>query len=205
MSFEGGGGFTAPATSTSVFGQPQQQPANTSLFGGGGFGQPKAPTFGTSTFGASTSGSMFGSGNRLQAPATGGLFGNQTATVSPFSATGTAQAGTSIPFAPITGSDTMMKNGQATSISTRHQCITCMKEYENKSLEELRLEDYQLNRKGPQQGQSAGLFGATQPQQSSGGLFSSLSGNTTTSPFGQTGAFGAATSTGGGGGGKCFA
>ena len=31
--------------------------------------------------------------------------------------------------------DTMVKNGVSTSINTRHQCITAMKEYTNKSLE----------------------------------------------------------------------
>lgn len=36
---------------------------------------------------------------------------------------------------PPTGSDTMVKAGVTTSINTKHQCITAMKEYENKSLE----------------------------------------------------------------------
>ena len=36
---------------------------------------------------------------------------------------------------PPTGSDTMVKSGVTTSINTKHQCITAMKEYENKSLE----------------------------------------------------------------------
>jgi hypothetical protein len=35
------------------------------------------------------------------------------------------------------------------TITTFHNCITALKEYESKSLEELRWEDYQLNKKYP--------------------------------------------------------
>jgi nuclear pore complex protein Nup98-Nup96 len=112
---------------------------------------------------------------------------------------GQTQAGTPVTFTAITGQDTMMKSGVASPISTRHQCITCMKEYENKSLEELRIEDYQLNRKGPQH-QQGGMFGTQQQQQQqSTGMFSGMRTATTTTPFGQTSAFGTATSTTGGG------
>jgi len=113
-------------------------------------------------------------------------------------ATQSQSAGTPVQFQATTGNDTMMKNGVASPISTRHQCITCMKEYENKSLEELRLEDYQLNRKGPQQGSMFGMGGAQQQQQQNTGMFSGMGTSTTTTPFGQTSAFGTNTSTTGG-------
>ncbi|XP_053152133.1 zinc finger protein RFP-like isoform X2 [Hemicordylus capensis] len=62
----------------------------------------------------------------------------------------------------------MVKHGCTKNIKTVHHCITAMYEYENKSLEELRLEDYQVNRKGPWFGLSTatpstvtGLFGSS--------------------------------------------
>uniref|UniRef100_A0A3P8RHI4 Nuclear pore complex protein Nup98-Nup96 n=1 Tax=Astatotilapia calliptera TaxID=8154 RepID=A0A3P8RHI4_ASTCA len=106
---------------------------------------------------------------------------------------------------PPTGSDTMVKAGVTTSINTKHQCITAMKEYENKSLEELRLEDYQAGRKGPTNPMAPGtgsLFGqATATPSATTGLFGSSAPNTGFS-FGQnkstfggptTGSFGATT------------
>lgn len=87
-----------------------------------------------------------------------------------------AAVGTPIKFTPVTGSDTMVKNGVTQNISTRHHCITCMKEYESKSLEELRLEDYIANRKGPQQvPQQTGLFGTS----TGGSLFGTGAGTST--------------------------
>lgn len=57
-------------------------------------------------------------------------------TVSVFGgATAGASSGTTIKFNPPSGQDTMSKSGVTTNINTRHQCITAMKEYENKSLE----------------------------------------------------------------------
>ena len=106
-------------------------------------------------------------------------------------------------FQPTTSTDTMMKSGQSTQISTRHQCITCMKEYENKSLEELRCEDYLAGRKTGGQGQGGsmfggsastgtGLFGQQQTTSSSGGLFGQQQSG---SLFGTSGFGGAATTT----------
>merc|ERR1719462_18609 len=83
----------------------------------------------------------------------------------------------------------MMKGGVQSQISTRHQCITCMKEggYRNKSLEELRCEDYEVGRKGPGTGAApapaaGGMFGATQP--AAGGMFGATA--STASAFGQS-------------------
>lgn len=136
--------------------------------------------------------------------------------MSAMTANGTAIA----KYQPLAATDTLVKNGQTTSVNTRQQCVTAMKEYENKSLEELRIEDYMANRKGPQAGsvqpsgglfntapQSTGLFGAPASQPQTTGLFGTQTTNNTmsgfganTSTFGQTqqpaSAFGQTQSTG---------
>jgi nuclear pore complex protein Nup98-Nup96 len=50
------------------------------------------------------------------------------------------------------------KNNTFQTINTKLQCISAMKEYINKSMEELRMEDYQSNRKFPP---ANSMFGST--------------------------------------------
>ena len=55
--------------------------------------------------------------------------------------------------------DTMRtKNNTFQTINTKLQCICAMKEFTNKSMEELRMEDYQSNRKFPA---ANSMFGST--------------------------------------------
>ncbi|KAJ8412445.1 hypothetical protein AAFF_G00127810 [Aldrovandia affinis] len=195
-----GFGFgAASGTSNSLFG-------STNTGGGGLFSQPnnafganKPASFGT--FGTSTSsGGLFGTTQTNSNP-----FGGTSASLFGSSGFTATQPGTALKFNPPTGSDTMVKGGVTTSINTKHQCITAMKEYENKSLEELRLEDYQAGRKGPSNPMAAAtgvLFGAAAAATPStaAGLFGASAPNTGFS-FGQnkttfgtsTGAFGTAT------------
>ncbi|XP_030055686.1 nuclear pore complex protein Nup98-Nup96 isoform X2 [Microcaecilia unicolor] len=199
--------FSQPATSSSTtgFGFGTSTGNTSSLFGtantGGGlfssqnnaFAQNKTTGFGN--FGTSTSsGSLFGTTNTTANPfggTSGSLFGPASFAAVP--------TGTTIKFNPPTGTDTMVKGGVSTNISTKHQCITAMKEYESKSLEELRLEDYQANRKGPQNtvgtGTATGLFGASAATSStSTGLFGSSTTNAGFSYGPNKTAFGTSTS-----------
>lgn len=144
------GGFGFGATNnTTLFGQPQQTPQQTTPFGQtnkpAGFGFGATPS--TNLFGQTQQTTPFGQTNTT---ANTNLFGNPGG----FGATNNANnmVGTYIKFAPFTGTDSMMKNGVPQTIQTKHQCITCMKEYETKSLEELRFEDYTFGRKGGAQG-----------------------------------------------------
>ncbi|XP_072183155.1 nuclear pore complex protein Nup98-Nup96 isoform X3 [Excalfactoria chinensis] len=183
--------FNQPATSSTStgFGFGTSTGTSSSLFGttstGGGlfssqsnaFAQSKPAGFGN--FGTSTSsGGLFGTTNTTSNPfgnPSGSLFGPTSFTAAP--------TGTTIKFNPPTGTDSMVKSGVSTTINTKHQCITAMKEYESKSLEELRLEDYMANRKGPTNpvgaGATTGLFGtSTATSSTATGLFGSSTTNT---------------------------
>lgn len=190
------GGFSSGTGSTGLFGSQQNATTSgTGLFGSGAtsaFGQTKPAFGGFST--QTAGGGLFGQQAATQQPQpqSTSIFGQSAATpgnTSIFGSTGfgstlggTANTGTgAVKFTAVTGTDTMVKGGVSQTISTRHHCITCMKEYEGKSLEELRLEDYAANRKGPQQA-TAGLFGGSaQPSLFGGGANTST---TTTSLFG---------------------
>lgn len=183
-------GFSFGQNSGGLFGSSSQQsslfqtPQTSSAFGGqtfGGFGNNAA----TTTASSGLFGSTFGS--TTTNPTGGGLFGTSSA----FG--GAATSGTTVKFNPVTSNESVNKNGTSMVVQTKHQCISVMKEYEAKSLEELRMEDYTAGRKSGSA--TSSLFGSTsqQPQQS-------IFGSTTGSGFGQNkpatfGGFGQPTTT----------
>jgi nuclear pore complex protein Nup98-Nup96 len=155
--------FGAPAPAAGgLFGQPAPAPA----FGGGTFGSP-APAPGA--FGAPpASGGLFG--QPAPAPAAGGLFG------SPSPSAPGAEGTRAVPYQA-----TNRQDGTAT-ITLRS--ITAMPQYENKSFDELRMEDFSQGNRGSTVTPStsnafSGGFGAPAPAPS-GGLF----GAPAPAPFG---------------------
>ena len=69
-----------------------------------------------------------------------------------------------VKFEPIKAKDTANKNGVTYNVDTYLYCITGMPQYEQKSLEELRLDDYVAGRKGSTTagGTTGGLFAGSQ-------------------------------------------
>ncbi|KAH8381827.1 hypothetical protein KR009_000454 [Drosophila setifemur] len=191
------GAFSQPQQTSSIFGTTQAAPA-TSLFGQSAlpafgaakpgitaFGQTPAAQPTTSLFGqaaAATSNPGFGSFG-LAAPATTSVFGSGTASAFAQPQAQTVGVNTGVnpgtavaKYQPTIGTDTLMKGGQPNNVNTKQHCITAMKEYELKSLEELRMEDYLASRKGPQAGSAPGAFGfggqvATPAQPAASSLF----------------------------------
>ncbi|CAK9290400.1 unnamed protein product [Gordionus sp. m RMFG-2023] len=192
-------GQTQQTGTANIFGAPATTPQqNVSAFGQGnqffGANRPQSNLFATPS-------SSFGFGNQLSNnanltsnatsnptnvfgfgasnPQSSNLFANPASTI----------VGTQVKFKVPTTQDTMNKNGAMHNITAAIECISAMKEYENKSLEELRAEDYSSNRKFPQiapTAQTPSLFNAFQPQQPA----SNIPG--TSGLFGQT-FFGATT------------
>ncbi|KAF8914296.1 nucleoporin autopeptidase-domain-containing protein [Gymnopilus junonius] len=165
------GGTSAFGGGTSAFGQPA---TTTNPTTNSAFSQPAATT---SAFGGG--GSLFG-GNKF------GTSTSTTGTTPPVITTGTSNP----PYVV-----TQEKDGSTT---LQFQSVSCMPAYLGYSFEELRVQDYQQNRKGPTNtgvfGQSAfggtqpattGLFGAQTTQQPSTSVFGAPATTTGFGTFGQ--------------------
>ncbi|KAG6800055.1 nuclear pore complex protein Nup98-Nup96 isoform X2 [Apis mellifera caucasica] len=193
------GGFGTTNTNTNLFGT--QQNASTNLFGTStatsAFGQSNKPAgFG---FGATSGTNLFGQPQQStqqttpfgQSSTTGNtnLFGT-TPGFGNTNTTTTSMTGTVVKFTPVITTDSMSKNGISHTISARHWCIASMKEYESKSYEELRFEDYSVGRKGP----GTGIFGTPaqpSPFGNAGAGFGGMSGGFgATTQSGSSGLFG---------------
>jgi nuclear pore complex protein Nup98-Nup96 len=157
-----GSGGSSFNTSTSLFGSSSTPSTNL-------FGQPSNPSPLASTTTQQPTGSLFSN-----------TFGGFGSTNQPQQQQQIASTGTQIKFNPPQGQDSVNKNGSSTTINTMHQCITAMKEYEGKSLEELRCEDYQANRRFPTSTSQFGSGGASSIF-STGGTTSGFGGSSTTS------------------------
>jgi nuclear pore complex protein Nup98-Nup96 len=195
----GGGLFGQNKPATGGFGSAPAATSGGGMFGssntGGGFGATNTTAqsnpFGGSTagasnpFGAAATNTGFGASNTANT-GSGFAFGAAGA-----SAPGAATQGTAAtPFQPFTE-----KDGAGSSSTSAYQSITMQQPYQNKSFEELRVEDYLQNRKLPQSGSFGGATGgstfggfgqnnAAATPAAGGGLFGA--GNTST-----TGGFGA--------------
>ncbi|CAK5111642.1 unnamed protein product [Meloidogyne enterolobii] len=182
---------------SNLFGQQPQQP------GGGLFNSASSvpPTFGATTttasiFGANNTGSSFGGFGQQQPQPTqigGSLFGSPKPVQPSFSSFGGNQQPTQTfaKFTPPSATDTMQLKGSQQQVQTKQMCISAMKEYETKSLEEIRCNDYIGGRKV---NTSVAPTNFAQPQggvlfsKPGTGLFSTV---TTTTPATSSSLFGA--------------
>ncbi|KAF9780056.1 nucleoporin autopeptidase-domain-containing protein [Thelephora terrestris] len=182
-----GGAFgQPPSNTTSVFGAPKPATGfgSTGAFGSTGFGTTAGTTT-TSAFGQPSTSTTGAFGNT-------GIFGNKPAfgTTGQFDGAGSITTGTSNPtYVAFNEKDATNAN-----LTLAYQSITCMPAYRGYSFEELRLQDYQQNRKAATTGGfGAGTFGSTTQPTTTGGLFGQNQPTTqpTQSAFGGgTGAFG---------------
>lgn len=117
----------------------------------------------SSPFGAQAQ-SPFGIPTFDQQPA---VFGSPTGFSFASSAFGQAQpkanGTTVVKFSPRQDADTFKVDGETVTGRIFIHCITAMEEYESKCIEELRMEDYMVHRKGPPVGATpwpagAGIF-----------------------------------------------
>lgn len=164
------------ASSSFGFGQPAQ-PAQTSSL----FGQPAQPAA-SSPFGAPAATS-----NQPAASPFGSLSGSSPfggLNAQPAASIASQGQGTGVvPFSAFEENDTT-KAGKV----DRYETITMMPQYANSSLQELRWQDYQANRKGPANAPVAGFgFGQSQPATTQPGIFGQPSNQ---SSFGGGSAFG---------------
>ncbi|CAH8522586.1 unnamed protein product [Heterobilharzia americana] len=144
---------------------------NTTLFGATSSPQTQASTnlFGQQSGGLTGTNTLFS--------------GNQMNTLS-WGSANVGLNGTSFAFNPPVTTEILQRSGQPSQVNAKHMCITAMKEYQDKSLEELRLEDYALNRRGPSASSSSTSIFATSSTAKPFQFGSSQIGGTT-SIFGQ--------------------
>ena len=202
-SYAGGGLFGQNKPATGGFGSPAAAPSGGGLFGssstGGGFGATNNTTqnnpFGGNNTaatsnpfggGSTTTNTGFGASNTANSGSGFAFGGNANA------AGNTTQGTAATPFVPFTE-----KDGAGASSTSAYQSITMQPQYQNKSFEELRVEDYMQNRRLPQSG-SFGSGAAT-----GGSTFGGFGQSATAAPAAQTGGglFGSNTGATGGFGG----
>mmetsp|Transcript_925 Transcript_925/g.1148 ORF Transcript_925/g.1148 Transcript_925/m.1148 type:complete len:1736 (+) Transcript_925:182-5389(+) len=179
-------GAPAPAPTGGLFGAPSPAPAGgfgapaTTAFGGGSsggggaFGSP-APAFGGGGFGApaaAPAGGPFGSAAPAPAPAfwgafssapapTGGMFGAPAPAPAPtgglFGAPSSAAAGSG--GSKVAPFNVTNRNDGNNNTQISFQSITAMQQYEAKSFEEIRFEDYSMGNKGDGSGNNSTATG----------------------------------------------